>query len=109
MNQYFGEYDIAEIQHVDILEWMDYAEDVKRYKNKTLNEYFRLLRAVFNVALHNGNITKSPMFGIRNRLLGEHDSAFPFTLKELRTFEKTVTAIESGKALCHVIQWTANM
>lgn len=106
LNQYFGEYDIAEIQHVDILEWMDYAEDVKRYKNKTLNEYFRLLRAVFNVALHNGNITKSPMFGIRNRILGEHDSAFPFTLKELRTFEKTVTAIESGKALCLVMSYS---
>lgn len=99
LNGYFGEYDIAEINHVDIIEWIAYVEDEKQYVNKTINEYFRLLRAVFNIAVNNGNMPKSPMAGIRNKVISEYDSARPFTLQELRTIENTQAQFEDGKLL----------
>ncbi|MFA0439486.1 tyrosine-type recombinase/integrase [Vibrio sp. 10N.222.51.C12] len=82
----FGEMNVQDLLASDVLYWVDSVDD--NYKNKTINEYFRLLRAVFALAQGDQLISETPMLKIHNRSIAEEaPEPNPFTLSELETFK----------------------
>lgn len=82
----------------DVLYWVDSVDD--NYKNKTINEYFRLLRAAFALAQGDKLIVETPMLKISNRSIAdEAPEPNPFTLTELETFKLVDSECHSTKNL----------
>ncbi|OBT09277.1 hypothetical protein A9267_09830 [Shewanella sp. UCD-FRSSP16_17] len=70
-----GRQAIDSIRHSDILKLIEKLD--KTYSNKTINEFFIILRAVFTYALRDGLIHQNPMEGIQNRKVS-HKEPQPF-------------------------------
>ncbi|MDR9826268.1 tyrosine-type recombinase/integrase [Vibrio sp. FNV 38] len=94
----FGKMDIQDLLASDVLFWVDSVDE--HYKNKTINEYFRLLRAVFALAKGDQLISETPMVKIHNRSIAdEAPEPTPFTLAELETFKLVDSECPSTKNL----------
>jgi integrase len=89
-----GKRRIDSVTHSDIIQLRQKLH--KRYANKTINEFFIILRAIFNYALRDGLITRNPMAGIQN-LSVCHAEPTPFTRTELTTLALTNVDCASGK------------
>ncbi|WP_309245339.1 tyrosine-type recombinase/integrase [Vibrio mediterranei] len=68
----------------------------RRYKNKTINEFLTILRAVFSRAQRDGLITLNPMDGIEN-LKVVNAEPMPFEKEEIQKLFNTPTECQSGK------------
>ncbi|MEZ9008125.1 MULTISPECIES: tyrosine-type recombinase/integrase [unclassified Vibrio] len=94
----FGEMNVQDLLASDVLYWVDSVDD--NYKNKTINEYFRLLRAAFALAQGDKLIVETPMLKISNRSIAdEAPEPNPFTLTELETFKLVDSECHSTKNL----------
>ncbi|NOH82548.1 site-specific integrase [Vibrio sp. 03-59-1] len=85
---------IQDINHSDIHDAIGKLH--KRYKNKTINEFLTILRAVFSRAQRDGLITLNPMDGIEN-LKVVNAEPMPFEKEEIQKLFNTPTECQSGK------------
>lgn len=86
---------LKEIRHSDIHEQITRLHK-QNYKNKTINEFLIILRAVFHRAELDGVIERNPMSGISNFAI-DIPSPDPFTKTELAQLHKTDVACINGK------------
>ena len=92
----FGKLPIKQIPQSAVRGWKIKAH--KRFKNKTINEHFTILRSIFATALGDGVIAHSPMDGIENLKIHSAEP-LPFEREELIKLQSTDTDCASGKAL----------
>jgi len=94
--KYFGKREIAAIRQSDIKAWK--VKVHKRFANKTINEHFTVLRALFRGAVCDSLIKINPMDDLKNLevLIAEPE---PFSQKELLVLHNTETTCISGKNL----------
>ncbi len=93
---FFGKKKIRSINQSDIKKWK--IKNHRRFSNKTINEHFSILRAIFACALSDGVLDRNPMVGIEN--LKTHTAEpRPLNRKELLKLRAMVTACKSGTAL----------
>jgi len=85
---------ISNIRHSDIHELINKLH--KRYKNKTINDFLIILRAIFNLAERDGVIERNPMSGISNFAI-DIPTPDPFTKTELARLHETDDACQNGK------------
>ncbi|GGP73546.1 site-specific integrase [Shewanella algicola] len=90
----FGQRYIDSVTHSDIIQLRQKLH--KSYANKSINEFYIILRAIFNNAFRDGLITRNPMDGIQN-LSVCHAEPSPFTRAELTALAQTNVRCLSGK------------
>lgn len=88
---------IIDVTHSDILSLINRLH--KRYKNKTINEFLTILRAVFRFAELDGALERNPMTGIQNLKVTTSEPV-PFTKAELKKLHDTDVSCQSGKNAC---------
>ena len=81
LSKRIGHRKIASVTHSDILAVIDGLH--KHYKNKSINEFLIILRAVFRFAELDGALERNPMTGIQNLKVTTSEPA-PFTKAELK-------------------------
>ncbi|MGI2024511.1 site-specific integrase [Shewanella glacialipiscicola] len=89
-----GKHAINSLCHSDIIQLRQKLH--KSYANKSINEFYIILRAIFNNAFRDGVITRNPMDGIQN-LSVCHAEPNPFTRAELTALAQTEVLCLSGK------------
>ncbi|WP_261816979.1 tyrosine-type recombinase/integrase [Vibrio gallicus] len=94
--RYFGRKKIRTINHSGVQKLIIELHNV--YRNKTINEFFTILRAVFNAAEKDGVIDRSPMASFSN-LKTTAEEPTPFTLNEIRLMNQSSCSCPSGKHL----------
>ncbi|PSU27863.1 tyrosine-type recombinase/integrase [Photobacterium lutimaris] len=93
----FGNRPIAAIRQSDIKAWKIKAH--KKFANKTINEHFTVLRAIFSSAQCDGVIVRNPMDGLNN-LAVEATEPLPFTKSELTLLVEAQTKYQGEQNLC---------
>ncbi|HCG8425517.1 site-specific integrase [Vibrio parahaemolyticus] len=88
---------VGEFTHSDIHDIVNKLH--RRYKNKTINEYLSILRAVFKRAKRDGVIEIDPMEGIDN-LSVVNLEPMPFEKSEIKKMYDTSMKCISGKHAC---------
>lgn len=94
--KFFGKKQIRSISQSDIKRWKIKVH--RRFSNKTINEHFTILRAIFACALGDGVLHRNPMTGIEN-LKAHTAEPQPLEREELIKLRVMATACESGAAL----------
>jgi integrase len=89
-----GQRYIDSVTHSDIIKLRQKLH--KSYVNKSINEFYIILRAIFNNAYRDGVLTRNPMEGIQN-LKVCHAEPNPFTRSELTALAQTNVRCLSGK------------
>ncbi|MBB1390818.1 site-specific integrase [Shewanella sp. SG44-6] len=89
-----GQRYIDSVTHSDIIQLRQKLH--KSYANKSINEFYIILRAIFNNAFRDGVITRNPMDGVQN-LKVCHSEPNPFTRTELTALAQTKVLCSSGK------------
>jgi len=89
-----GKHAINSICHSEIIQLRQKLH--KSYANKSINEFYIILRAVFNNAFRDGVIIRNPMDGVPN-LTVCHAEPNPFTRSELTALAQTEVRCLSGK------------
>ncbi|MFT5717179.1 MAG: integrase [Oleiphilaceae bacterium] len=93
---FFGKKQVRSISQSDIKRWKIKVH--RRFSNKTINEHFTILRAIFACALSDGVLDRNPITGIEN--LKTHTAEpNPLCREELLKLHAAPTQCESGKAL----------
>lgn len=93
---FFGKKQIRSISQSDIKRWKIKVH--RRFSNKTINEHFTILRAIFSCGLSDCVLDSNPMAGIEN--LKTHTAEpQPLERKELLKLSAMVTTCKSGTAL----------
>lgn len=93
---FFGKKQIRSISQSDIKRWKIKVH--RRFSNKTINEHFTILRAIFSCALSDCVLGRNPMTGVEN--LKTHTAEpKPLGREELLKLHATPAQCESGKAL----------
>ncbi len=88
----FGQFNVETINEERIQRWIN--KQHRLWSNKTLNEHFTILRAIFASAEANGLITKNPMANIHNFKTTTKEPN-PFTLSDIK-------AILNDRKLCRI-------
>ncbi len=89
----FGKRKISDIKHSEIKNWKRKA---KKKSNKTINDHFSILRAIFKTALNDGVITINPMQDIETLPVHKVEPN-PFEKSELIALKNTDTNCASEK------------
>jgi integrase len=89
----FGKRKISDIKHSEIKNWKRKA---KKKSNKTINDHFSILRAIFKTALNDGVITINPMQDIETLEIHKVEPN-PFEKSELIALKNTDTNCASEK------------
>ncbi|GIU13788.1 tyrosine-type recombinase/integrase [Shewanella morhuae] len=89
-----GQRHINSVTHSDIIRLRQKLHN--SYANKTINEFYIILRAIFNNAFRDGVIVRNPMDGIQN-LSVCHTEPNPFTRSELTALAQAEVECFSGK------------
>lgn len=92
--RYFARRSLADVTHSDIQHIINRLH--LRYKNKTINEYLTILRAVFKRAKRDGLIEIDPMEGIENLAIVTPDPT-PFEKVDIQKMYETPVECLSGK------------
>ncbi|PSW06774.1 tyrosine-type recombinase/integrase [Photobacterium lipolyticum] len=95
--RHFGKRPIETIRQSDIKSWKIKAH--KKFANKTINEHFTVLRAIFCSAQCDGVIVRNPMDGLSNLTI-ETAEPLPFTKSELTLLVAAQTEYQSEQNLC---------
>ncbi|MCW8329077.1 site-specific integrase [Photobacterium sp. SDRW27] len=95
--RHFGNRPIETIRQSDIKAWKIKAH--KKFANKTINEHFTVLRAIFSSAQCDGVIARNPMDGLSNLTI-ETAEPLPFTKSELTLLVTAQTEYQSEQNLC---------
>ncbi|GGB58209.1 site-specific integrase [Shewanella inventionis] len=89
-----GQRYIDSVTHSDIIQLRQKLH--KSYANKSINEFYIILRAIFNNASRDGVIVRNPMDGVQN-LSVCHAEPNPFSRAELTALAQTEVLCLSGK------------
>jgi len=89
----FGKRDISDIKHSEIKNW---KRKVKKLSNKTINDHFSIMRAIFKTAINDGVITINPMQDIETLPVHKVEPN-PFEKSELIALKNTDTNCASEK------------
>ncbi|NOI92047.1 site-specific integrase [Vibrio splendidus] len=92
--RYFVHRSVADVTHSDIQCIINRLH--RRYKNKTINEYLTILRAVFKRAKRDGAINIDPMEGIENLTIVTSEPT-PFEKVDIQKMYDTSVECLSGK------------
>lgn len=94
--RYFGRKHLKNVNHLAMQKLIAHLHE--KYNNKTINEYFTVLRAVFNGAVANSEIPSNPMASFDNLTTSDAEPT-PFCREELASIYQAPVSCESGKSL----------
>jgi len=104
IKSFFGNKNLDEIMTKDVESFITYLRDTKKFSNATINRYLSALKKIYNIAISNEMVTKSPCKNIKQLKEDNHKIRYLSTEEEKRLFTEIperikpiiITALHTG-------------